>query len=111
MGPSGGDRVLLLVYPDFPLAEVDLVARTQDVWPTPEAVHGASAVSALGRTVYFHGSYADPTAVYAWRRGDKNAQRIASCGAPLRGLENGWFLSNENGRYARVRFGMPDAAP
>jgi hypothetical protein len=110
VGPSGGNRILLLIYPDFPLAEVDVAARTQDVWPTPDVVHGAAAVSALGRTVYFHGSYTDRTAVHAWRRGDKDANRIASFQAPLRGLRGGWFLGSDNGQYVRVRFGTPDAA-
>jgi hypothetical protein len=105
MGPSGGDRALILIYPDFPLAEVDLATRTQQVWPTPKAVHGAAAVSALGPTVFFHGSYADRAAVHAWRRGDHDAERIGSLEGPVQGLSGGWFLQVKNGRYARVRFG------
>jgi hypothetical protein len=60
--------------------------------------------------VYFHGSYVDRAAVHAWRRGDKDAQRIASFEGPLQGLGDGWFLHSENGRYARVRFDAADEA-
>jgi hypothetical protein len=110
VGPSGSDRVLLLIYPDFPVAEVDLTARTQEVWSTPDAIHGAAAVSAFGPTVYFHGSFTDRTAVHVWRRGDQDAKRIATFESRLRGLRGGWFLHIENGQCARVRFGAADGA-
>jgi hypothetical protein len=99
--------VLLLIYPDFPLAEVDLSRRTQRVWSTPEAVHGARPISAIGRTIFFHGSHADWTAVHAWRRGSKEATRISSFAAPLNGLAAGWFLARSYGQVARVRFEAP----
>jgi hypothetical protein len=107
VGHAGGDSVLLLIYPDFPLAEVDLRRRTQRVWSTPESVHGASAISAIGQTIFFHGSYADSTAVHAWRRGSREAVRIASFAGSLRGLAAGWFLAHSDRHVARVRFETP----
>lgn len=107
VGTAGGDSVLLLIYPEFPLAEVDLNRRTQRVWSTPESVHGARAISAIGQTIFFHGSYADSTAVHAWRRGSREAVRIASFAPPLQGLAAGWFLARRDGQVARVRFEAP----
>lgn len=107
VGNAGGDSVLLLIDPDFPLAEVDLSRRTQRVWSTPEAVQGARAISAIGQTIFFHGSYADSTAVHAWRRGSKEAVQIASFAAPLHGLAAGWFLTRSDGQVVRVRFEAP----
>src|SRR5688572_10351947 len=100
----GRDSVLLLIYPDFPLAEVDLAARRQRVWDTPEAVHGAAAVSAAGPTVFFHGPYRDKGGVYAWTRGATAAARVGEFAAPLKGLTGGWFLGRVGGQFARVRF-------
>lgn len=107
VGDAGGDSVLLLIYPEFPLAEVDLSRRTQRVWPTPASVHGASAISAIGHTIFFHGSYADSTAVHAWRRGSREAVRIGSFTGSLRGLAAGWFLAHSDRHVARVRFEAP----
>jgi hypothetical protein len=108
--PSGGDRILLLIYPEFVLAEVDVARRTQVVWSAPGAVHGAAAISACGRTVYFHAPYADRTAVYAWQRGEREASRIASFEGRLQGLGDGWFLTRQSGQFARVRFGTSSTA-
>jgi hypothetical protein len=104
IGPVGSHSALLLIYPEFPLAEVDLETRSQRVWDTPDAVHGAGAVSAEGPTAFFHGPYNDRTGVYAWRFGDARAVRVSSFDAPLRGLPGGWFLGRVEGRFARVRF-------
>jgi hypothetical protein len=104
VGPAGRHSVLLLTYPDFPLAEVDLAQASQRVWETPAAVHGAGALSAQGRTVYFHGCYADQSVVHAWERGSDAALRVGSFAATLRGLGGGWFLGRQNDRFVRVRF-------
>jgi len=100
----GKASVLLSIYPDFPLAEVDLAGRSQHVWQTPEAVHGAGGVSADGPTVFFHSPYADKNGVYAWQRGERTASRVGTFDAPLKGLTGGWFLGRVGGIVARVRF-------
>jgi len=104
VGPVGKESVLLLIYPDFQLAEVDLAGRSQHVWQTPETVHGAAAVSADGATVFFHRTYTDKTGVYAWQRGERTASRVGAFPAPLEGLPGGWFLGRVGGIVARVRF-------
>ena len=104
VGPVGATSVLLNIYPDFPLAEVDLVSRSQQVWQVPEVVHGASAVSADGASVFFHRPYADKAGVYVWRRGERTASRVGEFHAPLEGLTGGWFLGRVGGKVARLRF-------
>lgn len=110
VGQAGGNSVLLLIYPCFPVAEVDLGRRTQRVWPAPRAVHGAAAISAVGQTIFFHGSYTDRAAVHVWRRGAEEAVRVGSFEVPLRGLAAGWFLARIEGQVARVRFDVAATA-
>jgi hypothetical protein len=42
----GTSSVLLSIYPGYELVEVDVVRKTQRVWETPAALHGAAAISA-----------------------------------------------------------------
>jgi hypothetical protein len=107
VGAVGGHSVLLLIYPDFPLAEVDLEARSQRIWETPRAVHGAGAVAAEGQTAFFHGPYDDRTAAYAWTLGGSSAERVGSFTGRLKGLRGGWFLGRVGDQFARVRFTTP----
>lgn len=107
IGAVGGHSVLLFIYPNFPLVEVDLEARSQRVWQTPNAVHGAGAVAAEGQTIFFHGPYDDRNRAYVWMLGAVNAERVGSFTGPLKGLGGGRFLGRVGGQFARVRFAAP----
>lgn len=96
--------MLLNIYSDFPLAEVDLVGCSQQVWQTPEIVHGASALSADGASVFFHRPYEDKAGVYVWQREERTVSRIGEFHAPLEALAGGWFLGRVGGKVARLRF-------
>lgn len=101
---ASANLFLLLAYPDFPLVEVDLRSRSQRVWPTPDVVHGAAAISPDGDTVFFHQPYRDGSGVYVWERGASEAHRVAGFEPPLVGLPGGWFFGRVGDSFARVRF-------
>lgn len=103
IAPAGGSMVVFLAYPNFPLVELDLESGRSKVWWTPEAVHGASAMSVSGGTVVFHGAYHRSNVFHTWVPGAKDAEQVGIYPGPLRGRVNGEFLAVGSREFTLVQ--------
>jgi hypothetical protein len=95
-------RILFFPYTDFPLVSFDLNAKTQVVWDPPDEVVGCGAISSQGDTVFFHRPYRDEGSILAWKIGTESAEHIGGFSRPLRGLNDGKFLSVESNGFVIV---------
>lgn len=79
-------------YSAFPLVTLDIKHRQQEVLSTPDAVHGARAVTFGGDTAFFHAPMGRDRAILAWKRGESQAEFVEDHAGRLRGLSGGRFL-------------------
>ncbi|HEY8768471.1 MAG TPA: hypothetical protein VIP09_14615 [Dehalococcoidia bacterium] len=80
-------------HPNFPLLRIDVLAKTSTITPTPKILHGAKAITTVGETILFCGSYRSKGATYAWT-GTGDPVLVGSASEYVyRGLRNGRFIS------------------
>ena len=91
-GVVSGGAVCLLAYPDFPLIRWWPEEERHECFVVPEVLHGAAALSAAGRALYFHGCYANGAGIFRWRPGDDSPRLVGSHTGRLRGLAGGRFV-------------------
>lgn len=96
-------RVAICPYgknPSFPLVLIDLTNGSREIKPTPEDLHGSSALSLDEEHVYFWGPYRDKTGIYKWLIGAAGYERIGDHEGPLRGLPGGRFLHKRSDGFS-----------
>lgn len=97
------NQIIFCPYTEFPLVLFDIEAKTQQVWETPQIVHGFSAITKLKDKIYFHHSYKDKFAIYEWQIGTDKAERIGEYqNYFVRGLPDGRFLAKGDAGYTII---------
>jgi hypothetical protein len=102
------NQVVFCPYTEFPLVFFDIESKTQEVWETPVAVHGFSAITKFADKIYFHRTYNPEIdgydfGVYEWQIGSKEARKIGECQSHFtRGLPNGRFLARTDSGYTII---------
>lgn len=97
------NQIIFCPYDEFPLVVFDIQAKTQQVWKTPDIVHGFSAITKLGDKIYFHNSYKDKYGIYEWQIGSEKAKRIGEYSNYfVRGLPEGQFLARTDLGYTII---------
>ena len=97
------NQIIFCPYTEFPLVLFDIAARTQQVWETPAAVQGFHAITKLDDKIYFHHSYPKKFAIFEWRIGSEEAEKIGEYANYLvRGLPGGRFLAKSNSSYTII---------
>jgi hypothetical protein len=99
---EGPESLVFFPYTDFPLIRLDLARVTQEAVPTPERVHGASALTTAGDQVFFYNPYDDRDAILRWTRGAPEVELAESYPGRLRGLAGGRFLGVGTAGYTIV---------
>ena len=93
--------VQFMPYMDFPLVELDLERRTQEIAPTPEVLHGAHALTSVGGEIFVHSPYDSQSTIWRWLPSEE-PQPIGDFGPVLRGLRGGRFLAFRDREYAVI---------
>jgi hypothetical protein len=96
-------RIAICSYgknPSFPLILLDFEKSSRQIYPTPEPLHGSSALTLEADDVIFWSPYKDKTGIYRWRIGNENYDRIGEHEGSLRGLTGGRFLSKRPDGYS-----------
>jgi hypothetical protein len=102
------NQIIFCPYTEFPIVLFDIEAKTQQVWETPEIVHGFHAITKHGERIYFHRTYnleleGYDFGIYEWQIGSKEAQKIGEHGSySARGLPNGRFISHTDSGYTII---------
>lgn len=102
------NQIIFCPYTEFPLVVFDIENKTQEVWETPAAVHGFSAITKLADKIYFHRTYNPEIdgydfGVYEWQIGSKEARKIGEYqNHSTRGLPNGRFLAQTDSGYTII---------
>lgn len=100
-----GKTLLLCPYSHFEAVRIDLDDQTREASPTPDAVHGAGAISSVGDVWLFAGPYKHREDVFALDLKSGEVKRIAEYqGNRMRGLPGGRFLCVRDEGYAIVSF-------
>lgn len=89
---QGEDRLLFSPYTSFPLVELNIQSAAQSVLPLPEALQGATALSAHGRHTFFYGPYPSKDRLFRWAPGEEPVDLGRHVG-PLRGIGSGRFVA------------------
>ena len=108
------DRLAVLMYNDgFPIVVIDMQKLTQEVWKTPDIVHGSDAISFNGDRVFFYSPYDTPgqetglhDSVLAWQLGAPDASVVGKIESSNRvhGLPGGRFLAVNPDGYTILSF-------
>jgi hypothetical protein len=104
--PAPDGRIAVCPYgdnPSFPLLLIDVERRTREVIPTPELLHGPTAMTLEDDNVLFWSTYKDKTGVYEWRIGADHYERVGEHEGHLRGLPGGRFLNIRPNGFAIVQ--------
>lgn len=96
------DRLLISPYTEFPVVRIDVAARTCEVFPAPDDVRGAAAMSAIDDRVLFAGAYHGQNAVFELILGSDSAREVGTYPGTLRGLRGGEFVALGANSYTIV---------
>lgn len=102
------NQIIFCPYTEFPLVLFDIEAKTQQVWETPDVVHGFHAITKLSEKIYFHRTYnleleGSDFGIYEWQIGGKEARKIGEYqNYFVRGLPNGRFLARTDLGYTII---------
>lgn len=84
-------HIAFFPYTEFPLVIWDVQTLEQEMQPTPQELHGSSAIAVSHDRVLFFSPY-KTNAILAWSPG-KEPSLVGHHPGPLRGLQGGRFLS------------------
>lgn len=98
-------QLVFAPYVDFPLVRLDLDRVEQEVWSTPNMLHGSSALTTRGEVAYYHGPYGAWRDILRWPLGTDTPTRVGQYTARLRGLPGGRFLAIGDAGYTVITLG------
>ncbi len=102
------NQIIFCPYTEFPLVLFDIETKTQQVWATPDTVHGFHAITKLNDKIYFHRTYnleleGYDFGIYEWQIGSKEAQKISEYQSYfVRGLPDGRFIARTDLGYTII---------
>jgi hypothetical protein len=98
---AGPHEVCFSPYTAFPLVRLNLRTREQIVYPLPEALKGAAAMTTDGVTFYFYAPYKSKHTILAWEP-DAEPRAVGSHPGPFRFGGRARFLSAGPSGYTLV---------
>lgn len=97
------NQIIICPYTEFPLVFFDIETKTQQIWETPAAVHGSSAITKLNDKIYFHSPYSDKFGIYEWKIESEKAEKVDEYSNYfVRGLPEGKFLAKGDSGYTII---------
>lgn len=95
-------RLLIFPYTEFPIIRIDLSKRSREVFPAPETLTGAHAMTSSGEQAFLWSPYDYRDEIFGVLLGTNRAKAIGRYPGPLRGLPGGRFLAVGSSGYTVV---------
>ena len=90
--PDNAQVVWFVPYPRFPLVQLELPGRRQDVLGMPGPFHESHAMCATDDAFFFHSNYKEDASILAWSRRGGLVEKVGEWKSRLRGILGGRFL-------------------